>query len=156
MATSPICKTNLRKCFISVTITSFQVFKALFLLKGREEFITFWAYAFDLVTRSFESWSVTNKLKKNISLPSADYHQQGHQFSFLHFHWNGTPLNSISTWPVVIWITIAFVTFTWVIICKVTIIYCIRTLIYWIFVICTRWVITWKVAITWCNRTLIY
>ena len=37
----------------------------------RRVYITFWAYAFDLVTSFFKSWLVTNKLKKNNGLSSA-------------------------------------------------------------------------------------
>ena len=37
----------------------------------RRVYITFWAYAFDLVTSSFKNWLVTNKLKKNNGLSSA-------------------------------------------------------------------------------------
>ena len=43
----------------------------LFLLKGWEEFITFWAYAFDLVTSPFKGWSIANELEKNNRLSSA-------------------------------------------------------------------------------------
>ena len=38
---------------------------------SKVEFMTFWAYAFDLITSLFKSWSVTNKLKKNNGLLSA-------------------------------------------------------------------------------------
>ena len=43
----------------------------IFLLKGWEEFMTFWAYAFDLVTSPFKGWSIANELEKNNRLSSA-------------------------------------------------------------------------------------
>ena len=93
MATSPICKTNPRNCFISLTVTSFQVFKTFFLLKVREDFITFLAYVFHLVTSSFKSLSVTNKLKKNDKLSS---YQIINYYSFIFII--GTPSKQDQHW----------------------------------------------------------
>ena len=69
---NPLCKTNSRNCFITVTVTSFQVFKTIFILNGREKLVTFWAYEFEFVTSSLKSWSTTNKLKKSNRLSSAE------------------------------------------------------------------------------------
>ena len=144
MATSPICKTNPRNCFISVTITSFQVFKILFLLKGWEEFLTFLANVFDLVGTSFKSWSVTNKLKRN--------NEQRHQFSFLHSHCTGTPLkqDQLLTSCHFNYHCSYRLHFSYHLQGYYYLLY--QNPIYWIFVICTKWVITWKVTITWCNN----
>ena len=144
MATSPICKTNPRNCFISVTVISFQVFKTLFLLKGWEEFLTFLAYVFDLVTTSFKIWSVTSKLKRN--------NEQGHQFSFLYSHWTGTPLKQDQQ------LTSCHLNYH----CfyHLHLSYHLQGYYYLLyqnldlldFRHCTRWVIAWKATIIWCNN----
>ena len=130
----------------------FKCLKHISFSGGREEFITFWAYAFDLVTSSFKSWSVMNKLKNNNGLSAAATSIFIPLFSL---NWNtfktGLALDQLS--------------FELPLFSSPSLDLSSARLLYYLLhqnldlldsIICTRWVITWKVTIIWCNRALIY
>ena len=122
------------------------IFKCLkhFSFSGvREEFKTFLAYAFDLVTSSFKSWLVMNKLKKNNGLSVAVTSIFIPLFSL---NWNifktGLALDQLS--------------FELPLFSSPSLELSSARLLYYLlhqnldlldFIICPRWVITWKVTI---------